>query len=300
MTRITQRMMSGAALTSIQTSLSRLSKTQEQITTGKVLNRPSDSPTATTTAMRLRASIAEQKQFARNAQDGQGWLGLADSTLQGINAMVGRARTLAIEAANASNATPEARAAIAAEVDQIRESVLTAANTTYLDRPLFGGVTGGPLAFADSGGTVSYIGTPGSVDRAIGPNASIPVNVDGPTAFGPDTPGGTSIFDDLANFSTALKSGDAAGISAAVDTLKAGQERIQAAVSDVGARESRVDKAVTTANDAVLGLTAQLSSVEDTDVAKAAVAMQTEQVAYQAALAVTAKVVQPSLLDFLR
>lgn len=297
MTRITQRMMTGAALTSIQTSLSRLSKTQEQITTGKVLNRPSDSPTDTTTAMRLRASIAEQKQFARNASDGQGWLNLADSTLQGINSMLGRARTLAIQAANAANATTEARTAIAAEIDQIGKSVLAAANTTYLDRPLFGGVTGGPVAFAETGAGVSYVGTPGDVTRAIGPNASISVNVDGPTAFGAS---GTSVFDDLANFSKALKSGDPAGISAAVDTLKASQERIQAAVSDVGAREGRVDKAVDAANDAVLALTTQLSGVEDTDVAKAAVDMQTEQVAYQAALAVTAKVVQPSLLDFLR
>lgn len=298
MTRITQRMMSDASLVSIQTSLSRLSKTQEQITTGKVLNRPSDSPTDTTTAMRLRASIAQQKQFARNAQDGQGWLNLADSTLQGVNGLVSRARDLALQAANASNATPAAREALAAEVDQIRQSVLASANTTYLDRPLFGGVTGGPVAFAqDATGTVTYAGTPGTVDRAIGPNASVPVNVDGPTAFGPN---GSSVFDDLAALSTALRAGDTAGISNALGTLKASQDRIQAAVSDVGARESRVDKAVDTANDAVLALTTQLSGVEDVDIAKATVDMQTQQVAYQAALAVTAKVVQPSLLDFLR
>lgn len=298
MTRITQRMMSDASLVSIQTSLSRLSKTQEQITTGKVLNRPSDSPTDTTTAMRLRASIAQQKQFARNAQDGQGWLNLADSTLQGVNSLVSRARDLALQGANASNATPAAREALAAEVDQIRQSVLASANTTYLDRPLFGGVTGGPVAFAqDATGTVPYAGTPGTVDRAIGPNASVPVNVDGPTAFGAD---GSSVFDDLAALSTALRAGDTAGISNALGTLKASQDRIQAAVSDVGARESRVDKAVDTANDAVLALTTQLSGVEDVDIAKATVDMQTQQVAYQAALAVTAKVVQPSLLDFLR
>jgi flagellar hook-associated protein 3 FlgL len=297
MTRITQRMMSEASLVSIQTSLSRLSKTQEQITTGKVLNRPSDSPTDTTTAMRLRASIAQQKQFARNAQDGQGWLNLADSTLQGVNTLVSRARDLALQGANASNDTPAAREALAAEVDQIRQSVLTSANTMYLDRPLFGGVTSGQVAFSQTGNVITYAGTAGSVDRAIGPNASVSVNVDGVAAFGPN---GSSVFDDLAALSTALRSGDTVGITNALGTLKASQERIQAAVSDVGARESRVDKAVDTANDAVLSLTTQLSSVQDVDIAKATVDMQSQQVAYQAALAVTAKVVQPSLLDFLR
>ncbi|MGN6250660.1 MAG: flagellar hook-associated protein FlgL [Marmoricola sp.] len=297
MARITQRMMSQASLVSIQTSLSRLSKTQEQLTTGKVLNRPSDSPTDTTTAMRLRASIASQKQYARNAQDGQAWLDLADSTLQGVNTLVNRARDLALQGANASNDTPAARNALAAEVDQIRQSVLASANTTYLDRPLFGGVTGGPVAFTGSGGTITYAGTAGSVDRAIGPNASVSVNVDGPTAFGAD---GSSIFDRLAALSTALRSGDTAGITTALGDITSSQEQLQAAVSDVGARESRVDRAVDTANDAVLALTTQLSSVQDVDIAKATVDMQTQQVAYQAALAVTAKVVQPSLLDFLR
>ncbi|MGN6782662.1 MAG: flagellar hook-associated protein FlgL [Marmoricola sp.] len=298
MTRITQRMMSDAALVSIQTSLTRLSKTQEQITTGKVLNRPSDSPTDTTTAMRLRASIAQQKQFARNASDGQGWLNLADSTLQGVNTLLARARDLALQGANASNDTPAAREALATEVDQIRQSVLAAANTTYLDRPLFGGVTGGSVAFAvDGTGTIAYVGTPGDVTRAIGPNAAVPVNVDGAKAFGPD---GGSVFDDLASLSNALRSGDTAGITTALGAITTSQSRVQAAVSDVGARENRVDKAVDTANDAVLALTTQLSSVEDVDIAKATVDMQSQQVAYQAALAVTAKVVQPSLLDFLR
>src|SRR5699024_2957526 len=83
-TRVTQTMLSQRSLEGMQLSLGRLARTQEQLSTGRVLNRPSDSPTDTTAAMRLRSSLADAKQYARNAQDGQGWLGQIDSALQSM------------------------------------------------------------------------------------------------------------------------------------------------------------------------------------------------------------------------
>ena len=84
----------------MQTSLSRLAKLQEQLSTGRVLNRPSDSPTDTTSAMRIRSSITDVKQFARNAQDGNGWLTTIDAALTTATDQVLRARDLALQGAN--------------------------------------------------------------------------------------------------------------------------------------------------------------------------------------------------------
>jgi flagellar hook-associated protein 3 FlgL len=293
--RVTQRMMSTSSLTALQTSLSRLSRTQERMSTGRVLNRPSDSPTDTTTAMRLRSSIADQKQYARNAEDGLGWLDLADTTLRSIGDLVRRGRDLALQGANATTADAASRSALAAEVDQLRDAALAGANTTYLDRPLFGGVTAGATAYDTTTG--AFTGTAGVVQRTVGRTVVVPVNVNGPDAFGPD---GASVFDALAGLSTALVAGDQAGITAAMDALRTAGDRITSTVADVGARQNRLDGATQSAKDAVLGLTSSLSEVENADIAATAVDLQMQQVAYQASLAVTARVMQPSLLDFLR
>ena len=113
-------------------------------------------------------------------------------------------------------------------------------------------------------------------------------------------PSPNSVFDRLDGLSTALKTNDQAGISAAVDSLKADGDRIANVRSDIGARTVRVENARSVADDATLTLKNALSEVENVDLAKATVDLGLQEVAYQAALGATAKVLQPSLLDFLR
>src|SRR5258705_10951476 len=92
--RVTQRSLSQTALGGLQGSLAKLGDLQQQMTTGKLINRPSDSPTGTIQAMQMRADIRAQEQYSRNAQDGLGWLGMTDSTLGEMTTQVQRARDL--------------------------------------------------------------------------------------------------------------------------------------------------------------------------------------------------------------
>lgn len=293
-TRVTQNMMTQHSLAGMQTSLARLAKIQEQLSTGRVLNRPSDSPTDTTSAMRIRSSLSDVKQFGRNAADGNGWLSTIDSALSDANEQVRRARDLALQGANQGVAGPTVREALAAEVDQIRAGLVNTANSSYLGRPVFGGITAGPIAY-DATGT--YVGTPGAVDRVVGQDISLRVDVDGNTAFGP---AGTSVFDHLAALSTALRAGNQAGISASIGALEADNERITTTQAEVGSRQNRVERAMQGASDTELRLQSALSTVENADLPKTIVDLQMQQVAYQASLGATSKVIQPSLLDFLR
>ena len=144
--RVTQNMITSRSIGSLQTGLSKLAKLQEQMTTGKVINRPSDSPTDTTSAMRIRSSLADVKQYGRNAADGNAWLTTIDSALTSANDQVLRARDLALQGANSGVAGPTAREALASEVDQIRGGLIDTANSNYLGRPVFGGVTAGAPA----------------------------------------------------------------------------------------------------------------------------------------------------------
>ena len=108
------------------------------------------------------------------------------------------------------------------------------------------------------------------------------------------------MFDHLSALSAALRSGDAAGIRTGIDALQADGDRLVVARADVGARASRVERAATTAADAELSLTSSLAEIENADLPRTMVDLKMQEVAYQAALAATARVLQPSLVDFLR
>ena len=82
--------------------------------------------------------------------------------------------------------------------------------------------------------------------------------------------------------------------------IDAVSKQMLSALADVGTRYGRVEGALTTLTSTNLDNTAALSEVENVDIAKAVMDLQMAEVAHQAALGATARVLQPSLIDFLR
>ncbi len=294
MVRTTQNLLADRSTTYLQQGLSRLARTQETLSTGKVVNRVSDSPTDAIQAMRLRTGLADQTRYVRNGQDGLSRLGVLDSTLGAMGDDVRRVRELALQGVNGSS-NQTSREAAAVEVDQLRASLLSMANTTHLGTPVLGGVTGGKVAFGPDG---VYVGeTVGESRRTVADGVTVRVDVVGTSVVGPD---GSNLFDDLTALSAALRSGDETAMRAGIEALGARASTLSAARADVGATYNRAEGAVSRAEDALLALRTSLSEVEDTDLARAMVDLKIQEVGYQAALAATARVLQPSLIDFLR
>lgn len=300
--RITQRLMVERSLTAMQTGMNRLARSQEQLSTGRQINRPSDSPTGTNSAMRLREQMAADTQYARNASDGLAWLGRTDNTLTTMVNSAQRARELILQGSSDGSLGPQAKQALAAEMDQIRESMLSFANTQHLGRPLFGGTTAEKVAYEKNPvtGDIAFkpaVGTK-QVNRTVGDGVEVAVSTLGPDAF---SLGSDDLFSVLKSATGNLTAPATPG---ALDTdlanLDAIMDKMMTALADVGTRYGRVEKAQTTAQNAELDMTAMLSEVENVDIAKAIVDLQMQEVAYQAALGATARVIQPSLLDFLR
>lgn len=290
--RVTQRSLGERTTANLQANLARLQKVQEQLSSGRQLERPSDSPTGTVSALRLRADLRRSEQLVRNADDGIGWLGAADGSLvQGLDALR-RVRELALRGANASMGD-EDRAAIAAEVDALHEHLLAVANTTHLGRPLFGGSTTGAAAYDAAG---AYVGDGAAVARTILPGVQVRVNLTGPEVFGPP---GADVFAVLEDISLHLRT-DPAALSADVAALDQGSLRVQTALSEVGARYHQIEAMRDRTELGRLDAQAALAEVESVDLAEASMELALQEVAYQAALSATARVLQPSLLDFLR
>jgi flagellar hook-associated protein 3 FlgL len=292
--RVTERSISAKVMLGLQGNLAKVGKYQEQLSTGKQITRASDSPGGTLAAMQLRTDSRTFDQYSRNADDGMAWLGTIDSALTGAIDQVHRVRDLVISGMSSGSAgSVDAREAIAVEVDNIRQSLIGVANTKYLDRPVFGGNTAGLQAYDSDG---NYIGDDGAVMRSVGDNSKVKVNATGPEAFGT---GGAALFDVLKTISSDLR-GNPEGLAADLKNLDDSGIAIQTRLSDVGARYGRVEYMQQASIDRLLNLKTELSDVEDIDLPKTITEMQLQQAAYQASLAATAKVIQPSLVDFLR
>ncbi len=292
--RVTERALAGTMQLGLQANMSRMGELQRQLSSGKAIARPSDSPTGVLTAMQLRGQVRSYEQYSSSATDGLARLGLAETTLSNTLDQVRRVRELTLTGMSSpTSGSPVAREALAAEVDGIGKSLVGLANTRYLDRPVFGGTTAGPAAYNSVGG---YVGDAGSVNRTVGDGTRVRVDVSGAETFGTGT---DQLFAVLGSIGAHLRS-DPAALGNDLASLDRAAARIQTQLSDVGARYGSLEGARQTADDRVLELQAQLSGVEDIDLPKTITEIQLQQAAYQAALAVTAKAVQPSLVDFLR
>jgi flagellar hook-associated protein 3 FlgL len=287
--RVTQRTLNARVERNLQRNVTHLSKLQEQLSSGRLISRPSDSPTGTVSAMRLRSEIRRSEQHHRNADDGIGWLGTADSALTGALDAVRRVRELALRGANASASAPD-RAALAAEAGQLREHLLSLANTTYLNQPIFAGTANVNQAFAADG---TYQGNAGAIGRTVGPGVTVQVNVTGADAFG-------SLFTVLANIENHFSVNTTALNTTDLTQLDQAFLAIQDSLAVVGARYHQVEAMADRSEVTRLDASNRLAEVESIDLPKTIMDLQLQEVAYQAALGASARVLQPSLLDFLK
>jgi flagellar hook-associated protein 3 FlgL len=293
-TRVTQSSMTTQVMADLQRSMAKGQKIQGEISSGKQLSRPSDSPTGTVTSLQLRGEVRSTQQYSRNADDGLGWLGTIQDKLGDASSQVIRARDLVVQGLNNAENTDESRGAIADEIDEIKNTLVGEANTSYMGRPVFGGTTSNTVAY-DANGV--YQGDSGQTTRTVGPNSKVRIETTGPEAFGE---GNTQLFKVLGDISTALRSGDATALNDGLSNLDSAHNLLKSTLSDVGARYNRVTQMKQSATDHLLSVSSQLSDIEDVDLPKAIMDLQIQQTSYQAALAATAKVIQPSLIDFLR
>src|SRR4051794_32426647 len=167
MMRVTQRAVVLTSLQGLNRNLSAASKLQQQLTSGTMISRPSDSPTGTNTSLITRQAISGNNQYSRNITDGQTFLNATDSALQDMLSQIRRVRDLTVQVLNDGAQSAQSQDAIATEVSGVRESMLAQANQVVQGRPLFGGVTSGNKAYDDVSG--AYVGVGGTNGVGVQP-----------------------------------------------------------------------------------------------------------------------------------
>ena len=292
--RITQRAVALTSLQGLNRNLDSLGKLQQQLTSGRLISAPSDSPTGTNRAMQTRFDQAAVGQQARNITDAKGWLEQTDSALQEMLDTARTVRDLTVQGSSTGSMNPASAQAISTEVASLREGLLSLANRSIGGRPLFGGVTPGTKAYDASGAYVGLAGPP--VTRRVSDTEVVRVDTAGPAAFGP---AGADIFAIADSIATDVV-GNPAALATHLADLDTVMKTMQTALADVGARAARVDREEQVNSDRSLTLSSQLAETENIDLPNTIMRLEMQKTGYQAALSATAKALQPTLLDYLR
>jgi flagellar hook-associated protein 3 FlgL len=287
--RVTQTSMTTSALRGLQAGLNRAQDLQNTLSLGKKLAKPSDNPAGLATTMQLRSQARQDERYLSTIQAATDRLQTADSALQNVSTMINRAKQLLVNAANGS-LDDTARESIASELDVLNRSAIDAYNTTYQDRPVFGGSVQGAVAIDDSG---SYIGNDADLVARISRSVTLRVDVKGSDA------GADALPDLLAKAAEDVRSGSS-DITDDEDQLDALLNKVVTVLGDVGARGAQLEATKTRITSEQVDLSSRISSIEDADLASTIMQLSSAQVAYQAALGSASKIMQTSLMDYLK
>jgi flagellar hook-associated protein 3 FlgL len=293
--RITQGMMNQTLLFDLRNVTTKLSTSEQQLSSGYKLNQPSDDPYGASQALKLRADLASNQQYQSNVQDANSWQNVADTALGDIGDSIQRARDLVLQGANDTNAASD-RQAIVTELNQLIDSIKTDANTQYAGRYIFSGTKTNTQPY-QLGTNDAYSGNTAMITREIGVGVQVAINQPGASIIGDDTSG---LLATLRGIVTDLQSGNTNALSTTdLDALDSANDQLLNARAQVGALSNRLTTATNRLQSTEQSTTQLLSNVQDADMTQVMINFSTQQAAYQAALRAGAQIIQPSLMDFL-
>lgn len=304
--RITSNMMSRNLLQNLEAAQGNMADLQNEMSSGHRITKPSDDPAGVHNALGIKTNMAMIAQIKSNADDALSYMGTTDSTLGDVTSMLQRARELAVQGASDTN-TAESRKAIATEVDQIAAQIKLLANTKMGNKYIFSGTATNTEPMPSTGG--SFAGNSNPIQLDVGNNSKVNISVDGLGVFVNVPTGATSgllsnpqgsgngVLDKL---SAALNAGSSTDIGATIGDIEANLDNISTSRATLGANVNRMKAISSQMNTATINLTGTLSSIQDTDISKTIMDFQTQQNTYQAALSIGAKIIQPSLVDFMK
>lgn len=319
---------------SIRRSREKMEGLQQQSATLKKINTPSDDPVGSAKVLEIRTDKMNNDQYQLNGKMAETYLENSDHALGELSDLLVRAKEIALAQSSGASSNEDTRIGVAEEVTQLYNQSVAVANRRVGDRYIFGGyrISKPPV---DSNGR--YQGDDGQMMTEIGKGVFLSVNVNGLDAFntnpksGQDyqgvyggnnsnptvlnrTPGSldagaegaaatkenVNVFDEIQNLRISLLSGDLDGIRNTLERLDEIHGKIVATRSKLGSRMQGL-QSMTQSVDRHNVTNAQLSShLEDADMAQVVSDLAKEETVFRSALASSQKLIQPTLLEFLK
>ncbi|WP_260286332.1 flagellar hook-associated protein FlgL [Peribacillus aracenensis] len=291
--RVTQSMLTNNMLSNLSSSYEKMSKLQEQVASQKKFSKPSDNPVAAMMGMGYRTNLNQIGQYQSNIAEATNWIDSTDDAITEAVSAMQRIRELTVQGSNGTYEGEQIKT-ITEEIKQLKEHLITLGDTQIGGKYIFNGQDTNvrPSSVKDSNGNTVY-GT-GDINLEVFSGISLKINTDGSKIFGDALAAGGSIdqtIDALENGGDV--SGTLKGLDATINTFLGMQ-------AQVGARQNRIELMTDRLKQQEVFATEILSKNEDVDIEKAIMDLTTQESVHSAALSIGAKIMQPSLLDFLR
>ena len=321
--RITNSMMSKSFLRDLNRNQSYMKKINDQLTSGKEISRPSDNPYKVARSMQLSSDISTSKQYNENIKDTTNWLDTTDTALQQLEKSMQRVRELMVSSGNAAYGSDEKKA-IKDEINEKINEMSQILNTTFDGKYIFGGtkVNSKPVTvneestgnnkiyFSDKDGNMidditskEIENIKSSLDAEVSQGVTMKYNVSATEILTFKDKSGKEVnlmnlLNDITNNLDSSENSDEV-IKGNLTDMDSSISNMLKVMAEVGAKQNRMESAAAQNEEQIFNLTDILSQTEDIDFAEKTIEATVAQSVYMAALQVSARIVQPTLLDFL-
>lgn len=317
--RITNNMIISRNLMNQQANLFNMNKLYEDISSTRSLHRPSDDPIRVTRALRFSSDIRLNDQYQDNISYAKSWLETTDGALKEINSIIHRARELAVQGASGTYGQDD-KQKIEEEIKQLKKHLITVANQTLTGRRIFTGFnTDKDLLDKEKGEfllTQQELNVLGKqeIEVKIGDQQRVAINITGNKIFHPVLTDPAQPFNAVTNPYKAkpdiiekidilvqrLHDGDSKGVSESIGDMESALKNLLETRGEVGAKVKTIEVIEDRMTDDSMNLKKLLSQTRDTDMAAAYTQFMSYEAIYRASLAVAGRIIQPTLIDFIR
>lgn len=302
--RVTNSMQNLQLLNNLRLTNKDILRWQDKLATGQKIQRPGDDPVGINYLLRYDTELNRSEEYLENARTALGMLKTMDTFMQQANDVLKRARVLVQQASNGT-VPQEGLDTIKAEINQLREQMVAIANSNYAGRYLFNGQkTDRPPYSVDTANTDKT--DKGVFYLNVSPNVKVPVSITGEMIFGPaQDPANPqaepeNVFVLLENIANHLENNNREELFKDMERIDAAADRLMVAWAEIGARMNRFELVESRILDEQASLKELRSAVADVDMANAITELKLKENVLQAALGTGARIMQVSLLDFLR
>lgn len=292
--RVTNMMMMTKFMRNLSNNELRLNGYQDQLSTGHRINKPSDDPVGVIAAMRYKSYIKEAEVYTDNINKARDYLNATDTALGNVSDIIQRASELTIQGLNGTN-SDASRASIAAEIRQLAEQVGVVANTTHGSKYIFAGTNVTEQPF-DPGG---WKGNDQPLNLEIGVGVTMTVNSRMGDFFYNTDPANPGLYQLLNDIAVDLENNDTSGLNSSLGLLQASLDRLNNERAAIGARVNRLDLQEKRLEESSGNYTELLSKTQDVDMAEVIMNLKMQESVYRASLEAGARILLPTLADFL-
>lgn len=284
--RVSSKMMGENIKRNLLKQTRQILHSQQLISTGKKINKPSDNPEGIGRILNYRKSLASIDQYGSNIDNAKMRVEFTENVLDSVQDMLIQAKDIA------ARDDSSIRSQTAVEISIIRDQILQMANSKLNNNYIFSGNQTNTVPFDQTG---NYNGDTNDKDFIIGENVSISLKAAGDEIF----QGVEDIFTVLSDLQTALETDNVTEIANQVNPLINSIDQIKGVRAEEASKFTRLDVTANQWQSFRLNIEDMLSNTEDADLAAAIIDLRIQETSYEVTLATSASIIQPSLINFL-